>query len=623
MSMAALPITTLAKTARARMQPPAPPDPVSAYALDVVAGRVVAGRLVRLACERHLADLATGHERGLRFDAAAAQHAIDFFPVLRHYKGEWGPGPGKPEGDPVRLEPWQQFIVGSLFGWKRADGLRRFRELYLEVARKNGKTMLAAGLAVRLAFFDGEPGAEVYSVASKRDQAKFVWNDAKRMIERSPALRRRLATYALSITDEASASLFRPLGRDSGESDIGTSPFAAVIDELHVIEDTEDIDAIETGIGARREPVIVKITTAGKKRTSVWWSERSDAIAVLEGRATDDSMLVLVYTLDGCAEHPIPMLGCEDCDDPFDEAVWPKANPNLGVSVKPDTLREQADKARRSPGKLTAYLQFRMNVPTQQSIKAIDMELWDANAGLLHDTRGVVSETYEEWVERMVPPGATGYGALDLASVQDLTADLDIFRTACPDHPEGCVAVVSRFYCPEDGVERRSRHDGVPYADWVRDGYLVATPGNVTDYEYVRERRRTAWQRRLGDGRNQERAAIAEIAFDRWNATQLATQLSADGATMIAVPQTTAGLGPGWREMERLLLEGKLHHGGHPILRWMAGNVEVETDAAGNQKPSKRTSSERIDGIVALDMAIGRLIVHVEEEMAEPWVIVR
>lgn len=572
-------VSTLAPRARRRMQPPMPADPVTQYALDVLAGRIIAGILVRKACERHLSDLATGHERGLYFDVKAAEKAIAFFPLLRHYKGEWA-------GKPIVLESWEKFVVGAVFGWKRADGTRRFRSAYLEVAKKNGKTILAAGIALLLAFFDDEPGAEVYSIATKRDQAKLVWLDAKRMVEKNAWLRDRLHTFALSIANESTASFFRPLGRDSGDAEQGINAHGAVIDELHVIDDPDSIDNVETSMSARRQPLIVKITTAGKKRQSVWADERSDAVAVVEGRATDDSMFVAVFTLD-------------EGDDPFDEAVWPKANPNLGVSVSVDFLREQAAKAKRSPGKLAGYLQLRMNVPTQQAVKAIDMDVWDACDG-----RGP-EETYEDWVAHMVPEGALGFGGLDLASVQDLTADIDVFRDA-----DGLVTAVCRFYCPEEGVKARSEHDNVPYDDWVRDGWLIATPGNVTDYEFVREARKAAATRN----------EISEIGYDRWNATQLTTQLGQDGATCVAIPQTHAGLGPGWRELERLLLESKLRHGGHPILRWMAGNVEVETDAAGNQKPSKAKSSERIDGIVGLNMAIARLIVHAED-MSEPMVL--
>jgi phage terminase large subunit-like protein len=590
------------------MQPPAPPDPVTAYALDVVAGRIVAGRLVRRACERHLSDLATGAERGLRWDAKAAQRAISFFGLLRHYKGEWGPRPGHPLGDPIRLEPWEQFVVGSAFGWKREDGSRRFRQVYLEVAKKQGKTLLAAGVALLLAFFDGEAGAEVYSIATKRDQAKIVWNDARAMRDRSPELAARISSFALSLADESTASFFRPLGRDSGEGEQGINPHGYVIDELHVIDDSDSIDNVETATAARRQPMGWKITTAGKKGAMVWESERADAVAVVEGRATDDSMLVLVYTLDGCPQHGSAQLGCAECDDPFDEANWPKSCPNLGVSVSIDFLRTRAAAARRSPGKLNAFLQLQMNVPVQQTVKALDITAWDRCDGRLVDPETGERESYWNWAERVVPAGAAGFGGLDLASVQDLSALVDAFPLE-----GGRVAIVSRFWCPEEGVGRRSRHDNVPYKDWVRDGYLTATPGNVTDYD---------WIQRDAEARA-ERNQIVETGHDRWNATQLATNMTAGGATMVVVPQTAAGLAPGWNELERLMLAGLLDHGGNPILRWMAGNVELERDSAGNPKPSKSKSSERIDGIVAADMAVGRMIVHQAQESAEPWVMIR
>jgi phage terminase large subunit-like protein len=570
-----------------------------------VSGRIIAGELVRKACERHLRDLADGPERGLRFDVKAADRAIAFFPLLRHYKGELGPQPPrKPLGDPIRLEPWQKFVIGSLFGWMRADGTRRFRALYLEVAKKNGKTTIAAGIALLLAFFDGEPGAQVYVVATKREQAKICWNDGRQMVMANPDLKRRLATLALTISDLRTASYFRPLGRDSDTGEQGIDVHGAIVDELHVLEDRDSIDNIETATSARRQPMVVKITTAGKKRESVWADERADAISVAEGRATDDSMLVLVYCLDHDADGNL-------VDDPFDEAVWPKANPNLGVSVNVATLREQAAIARRSPAKLAAYLQLRMNVPTAIGTRALNIEEWDACSGLatVTDPDGLERlEAYDEWEERTFGTSRTGFGGLDLASVRDLTALVFVSRAA-----DGAIDVRARFWCPEEGIEQRSRVDGVPYADWVRDGFLIATPGNVTDYDYV--------QAEAGELAGVHE--VTEIGFDRWNATQLATDLTSEGATLVAIPQTHAGLGPAWRELDKAVLERKIRHGGHPILRWMAGNVEVETDASGNQKPSKRLSKERIDGIVALDMAIARLMAHGEVEEVEPWAIVR
>jgi phage terminase large subunit-like protein len=568
-------VSTLAPRARRRYQAPPPPDAVTQYALDVIAGRYVAGQLVRKACQRHITDLASAHERGLRWDAAAAEKAIAFFLLLRHYKGEWGPRPGHLEGDQIRLEPWQMFIVGALFGWKRADGTRRFRSVYVEVAKKNGKTLIAAGIAILLGFFDGEAGAEVYSGATKRDQAKLSWLDAVTMVRKNPSLRARIQVNAGSLSDVATASFFKPLGQDS-DTDQGINVHGAIIDELHVHVDRSLLDNLETAASARRQPVIFKITTAGVKRDSVWAEERADAVAVIEGRATDDSMLALIYTLD-------------EGDDPFDEGVWPKANPNLGISVNVDFMRQQAEKAKRSPGALAAFLRFRVNVPTAVSTRAIDIDEWDQCGD-----------------EPVIPDGARVYAGLDLASVKDLTALILVHRDT-----EGFLNAECRFWCPEQGIEQRSRVDGVPYSDWVRDGYLIATPGNVTDYAYVREEAQTT----------AERLDVGEIGYDRWNASQLVTDLAADGAELVAISQTHAGLAAGWRELEKAVLEHKLRHGGHPVLRWMAGNVEVETDAAGNQKPSKARSTERIDGIVGLTMAIGRVIAHVEAEDAEPAVL--
>ncbi|HUT77742.1 MAG TPA: terminase TerL endonuclease subunit [Polyangia bacterium] len=559
-------VSTLAPKARRKRTRKPPPDPVTSYALDVVAGRVVTGELVRKAAERHLADLADS--RGLRFDPKAAQRAIDFFPMLRHYKGDLGrPTKAFPQGHPIMLEPWQQFIVGSAFGWKREDGSRRFRQLYVEVAKKNGKTLMAAGIGMLLAFFDGEPGAEVYAGASKRDQAKLVWLDADMMVRKNPTLRKRLKRYALSLVDERTASSFKPLGKDS-DTDQGINAHGAIIDELHIHKDRELIDNLETATSSRRQPMTVKITTAGTRGATVWEDERSDAVAVVEGRATDDSMLVLIYTLD-------------EGDDPFDEAVWPKANPNLDVSVNAVTLREQSAAAQRSPGKLAPYLRFRMNVPTNVATRAISIDEWDMNDA-----------------EPDIPAGAIVYAGLDLASVQDLSALILVHRDAEGDHH-----VLCRFWCPEEGIEKRSRSDGVPYIDWVRDGYLIATPGSVTDYDFIREEVKTL----------ATTYEIRELAYDKWNATSIVTQLEQDGATCVAISQTTAGMAPGWREVEKLLLEHHFRHGGHPVLRWMAGNVEVETDAAGNQKPSKARSSERIDGMVALTMSEARWMAHVDD----------
>jgi phage terminase large subunit-like protein len=568
-------VSTLAPAARRKMVPPDPPDPITQYALDIVAGRIVAGSLVKKACERHLADLANGADRGLWFDVPAALKAVKFFSLLRHYKGELGKE-DHGRGAFVHLEDWQIFIVGSAFGWKRADGLRRFRSLYIEVAKKNGKTLLAAGLMLLLAFFDNEPGAECYSLATKEDQAKLSWNDGVQFVSKNSAIKSRVRKVGKRLVNETTASFWTPLGRDSDTGDQGINPHGFLVDELHVLESPDAIDNMETATSSRAQPMGVFITTAGVKRESVWANMRADAVAVVEGRATDDTMFVVIYTLD-------------EGDDPFDEAVWPKSNPNLGVSVRLDTLRDQAEKAKRSPAKMAPFLRFRMNIPTSVSTKAIDIDVWDRWI----DADG--NEQRQDAYVIEIPKGIGGYGGLDLASVKDLTALVFLWQAE-----EGWYDCQCWFWCPENGIVERSRRDGVPYADWARDGYLTPTPGDVTDYSFVK-----AAILKLAD-----EAALADVGYDRWNATQMAIELMQEGATMTAIPQTHAGLGPAWRELEKLHLEGRLRHGGNPILRWMAGNVEVETDAAGNQKPSKVHSAERIDGMVALDMALGRWMAH-------------
>lgn len=564
-------VSTLAPRARRRMKPPDPPDVVTQYALDVVAGRIVAGKLVRKACERHVSDLATGHERGLTFDRAEAERSIDFYHLLHHYKGR---------DDLITLEGWQAFIVGSAFGWKRHDGARRFRYIYVEVASKNGKSTIAGGAGVRLAFFDDEPGAEVYAAATKRDQAKIPWNAAVQMVKKSPSLRGRIRVMAGSLYQESTASFFQPLGRDA-DSDQGINPNGAIIDELHVHDNRDLLDNIEKAASVRRQPMIWKITTAGVERESVWAEERADAVAVLEGRATDDSLFAVIYTLD-------------EGDDPFDEAVWPKPNPNLGVSVKTDFLRERAAKAQRSPGALGAYLRYHMNVPTAVSTRAIDIDEWDECTGLGDD------EDYLAWEQRTFAEPRAGYAGLDLASVRDLTAFIFVAKAEEEQDGEPLLDVLCRFYCPAEGIAERSRRDNVPYDEWVRDGYLIATPGNITDHDFIEHD-----ILELGGIH-----IIGDVGFDDWNSGMLPSRLMEQGVRMTKISQRHSGLAPGWREIETGILQRRYRHGGHPILRWMAGNVEVETDALGNQKPSKLRSSEKIDGMVAFDMAMNRWLAH-------------
>ena len=539
-----------------------PKSAVTAYAEDVIAGRVVAGRLVRLACERHLRDLETGKERRLHFDAEQAERVIAFFALLKHSKGEWA-------GQPFILEPWEAFIVGCLFGWKRADGNRRFRMSYVSVARKNGKSTLTAGIGLYLAFFDDEPGAEVYAAATKREQAKIVWSEASRMVSKTPAMKKRITAFVGNLHVESTAQKFEPLGADADNMD-GLNVHCAIIDELHAHKTRHMLDVLTTATGARRQPLIFVITTAGFDRNSVCWEQHDYSVKVLEGILPDDTFFCYVA-------------GIDEGDDWRDEAVWPKANPNLNVSVKAEDLRTKCKRAQEVPGQQNAFRRLHLNEWTEQSERWLDMAVWDENG---------------EPFDPTLLQGRECYTGLDLSSTKDLTALALWF-------PEQHKAVMA-FWVPEEGVRQRADRDRVPYDVWVREGYIEATPGNVVDYDIIRARANEL--RQLYN--------IREIAFDRWNSTQLQTQLMGDGFTVVPFGQGFASMTAPTKEIERLVLERKLGHGGNPVLRWNASNVAVLQDAAGNLKIDKAKSTEKVDGMVALAMAIGRAIVQEAEPVS-------
>jgi len=556
----------------------APPNSaVTAYAEDVIAGRIVAGRLVRLACERHLRDLETGAECGLYFDAAEAERAIAFYPLLKHSKGEWA-------GRPFVLEPWEAFIVGSILGWMRADGTRRFRDAEIELARKNGKSTLAAGTGLKLAFFDNEPGAEVYCAAVKREQSKIVWSEGARMVKATPALKKRITAFVGNLHIEATAQKFEPLGADADNMD-GLNVHCAIIDELHAHKTRHILDVLTTATGARRQPLIFVITTAGFDRNSVCWERHDYSVKVLEGALPDDTFFCYIAGIDPCpkclaAGKTQPVSGCPDCDDWRDETVWVKANPNLGVSVKIEDLRTKCQRAQEVPGQQNAFRRLHLNEWTEQSERWLDMAVWDENGAPFDPS---------------LLEGKGCYAGLDLSSTKDITA-LELWF---PEESK----VLSYFWVPAEGVRQRADRDRVPYDVWVREQYIEATPGNVVDYDIIRVRVNEL--RQLYN--------IREIAIDRWNSTQLQTQLIGDGFTVVPFGQGFASMTAPTKEIERLVLERKLGHGGNPVLRWMASNVAVTQDAAGNLKIDKEKSSEKVDGMVALAMAIGRAMVQETE----------
>lgn len=548
----------------------APECRTTAYARAAVAGEIVVGKLVRLACERHLRDLETAHERGLRWNQAAADRVLDFFPMLEHRKGEKA-------GQGIELELWQCFVIGSVFGWQRWDEasqrwIRRFRIAYVEIARKNGKSTIAAGVGNYLAFFDAESGAEVYAAATKRDQAKIVWSEAKwqiQRLQRKSKAAKRIAILANNLNDESTASKFEPLGADSDSTD-GLNCHANIVDELHAHKTRELWDVLEEAMAARLQPLHFAITTAGHDRASVCWEQREYAIKILEGviPARDaDSYFAYIATLD-------------DADDWADESCWVKANPNLGVSVKLEYLRDKVARALETPGVQNSTRQKHFNVWTEGAKRWFDVAR--------------VAACYDPDVTDDDLAGERCFGGLDLAG----TADLNAYAQVFPDG-EGGYDVRAHFWMPEGNLAKRVREDRVPYDVWAEAGWITLTDGNTRDDQAIL------------DGIRELKAPydVAELGVDPWQMNYIATQLISDGVEVVKVPQTFASLAMASEELEKSIAAGKLRHDGNPVLVWCFSNVVADEDPSGNKKPSKKLSRERIDGVSAVVTAMARTIV--------------
>lgn len=593
-------------------------DLVTQYARDVVARRIVAGKAVRFACERHLRDVKLarargGHPRGLRWEPARAEHAFGFFRALRLADGEHA-------GAAFELQPWQKFIVGSLFGWLIAAGgesgqaperavgtpeparpeaprtaaarrrgvdtrasttwVRRFRTAYIEIGKGNGKTPLAAGLGLYMMIGAGEHGAECYSAAVGRDQAGICFRDALRFRNGSPALVNSTVEHAANLAFPALGSFFRPISSEGRGLD-GKRVYYAAVDELHEHASSVVLDKMRAGTKLWDEALIFMITNSGYDRHSVCWQQHEFSLKVLEGLVENDEHFAYVCALD------------EGDDWMRDEKCWPKANPNLGVSISHRYLRGLVAEAREMPSKQNLVARLNFCVWTEQATRWLPLDRWDGCAG-------------EVDLEQL--RGRECFGGLDLASVSDICALAWVFPPAAAGEPW---KVLTRFWVPEENVARRARRDRVPYDRWIADGLIEATPGNVCDYDIIRARI-------LEDC---ERFRVREIAIDRWNATQISTQLQEEGLTVALFGQGFASMAAPCRELERLVMGGELAHGGNAVLRWMAANCAAAQDPAGNLKPDKAKSTEKIDGIVALLMGLGRAIV-LQEDAGTPGVVV-
>jgi phage terminase large subunit-like protein len=503
---------------------------------------------------------------GCWFDAAAADAAAAFFPkYLRHTEGRWA-------GQPFNLAAWQaERAIRPAYGWKRADGLRLIRSVYLEVPRKNGKTELCAGVSLLCLIGDGEFGGQGYAAAVEKDQARLVFDKASRMASMSEDLSRHLELLKTSIYCPELMASFKPLS-SRPDSKHGFSPSFSIADEIHAWANGELAQVIRDGMGARAQPLSLEITTAGIKGWGYGWEVHDRAMKVLDGTLYDPSFLPVVFAAD-------------PDDDWTDERVWAKANPNLGVSPRLDFLREQCLRARESARLENNFRRYHLNQWTEQVSRWLAIAAWDESAG---------PASWRELEERLA--GRRCFAAVDLSSKIDVTALVLVFP---PAEPDGAWYVLPRFFLPAEDLEARIRRDRLPYDRWAAEGALTLTPGNVVDYGWIEERLRQ-------DGR---RFRIEECAYDAWNATQFATRMQDEGLAMIEFGQGFRSMSEPAKELERLVLQRRWCHGRHPVLREMAKAVSVVSDPAGNIKPDKGAATLRIDGIVAAIMALGRAMV--------------
>ena len=508
------------------------------------------------------------------FDADAAQRAIDFFPnFLVHCKGQLA-------GQPLELEQWEKEIIGTLFGWKRPDGTRRYRTAYIEVPRKAGKSTLGAGIALESLYLDDEPGAEVYSCAAEREQAAIVFGLAKESVLRCPDLLECATIYQRSIVvkDPETGILtgsYKVLSADAFTKH-GLNPSCVIFDELHAQPNPDLWEVMKTGMGARVQPLMVAITTAGFDKHSICYQQHDRAKRIIDGIIEDETFLPVIYAAG------------ED-DDWTAEETWRKAQPNLGVSVSLDHYRIECRAAQDSPRFENTFRRLLLNQWTEQDIRWLNQTRWLELAGNFGDLDGCIC-----------------FGGLDMANTQDLTAFALIFPD---DEDDARWMLKTYFWLPEDTIHRRSRTDGVPYDLWAKNKEVFVTPGDSVSYKQVRHD-----INELG-----ERYNIKMIAADKWNATQLVQELDGDGFNVAMYSQGFAAMNGPSKEFERLIMAGHIEHDNSPVMNWCIRNVAVDEDRMGNGniRPSKKKSKERIDGVVAAIMSLGVGIANNEPDEEE------
>ncbi|HEL1545670.1 TPA: terminase large subunit [Streptococcus suis] len=502
------------------------------------------------------------------YDKAKADRAVTFINNLSHTKGKWA-------GKRFDLLPWQEQIVRDLFGIVKEDGNRQFLTAYIEIPKKNGKSELAAAIALYLLYADNEASAEVYGAACDRNQASIVFDVAKQMVQMSHPLEKRSKIMGATkrIVNYSNAGFYQVLSAETGTKH-GLNVSGLVFDEIHAQPNRHLYDVLTKGSGdAREQPLFFIITTAGTDRNSICYELHTKALDILNGRKKDTSFYPVVY-------------GLSDEDDWNDEANWRRANPSLGHTIGIDRVREAYQQALDNPAEENIFKQLRLNMWTSSSVAWIPEHVY---------AKGNDPIQYENL------KGRSCYAGLDLSSTSDITAFVLVFP---PRFEEENYIVLPYFWLPEDTLELRCRRDHVLYDVWERQGYIKTTEGNVVHYGFI--------EKFIED--LSEIYHIKEIAYDRWNATQMVQNLEGMGLTMVPFGQGYKDMSPPSKELYKLMMEGKIQHGGHPVLKWMGQNVVMRQDPAGNIKPDKEKSVEKIDGIVALIMGMDRCIRHQTDE---------
>ena len=500
--------------------------------------------------------------KGYTYDQAKADRVIEFIErFCIHSKGKWA-------GQPYDLMDWQKRdILEPMFGWMGPDGNRRYKTAAIFTPKKQGKSTMLSALALYFLVADNEPGSEVYTVASDRAQAGIIARECMSLVRSSPFLSSRLEVVESrnTIVDRKTFSRYTVMSSESHRAE-GINAHAVLFDELHSQKDRRLFDALKYAGASRANPYFISISTAGYDRSpgAVWWEQWQYCERVAADPKIDPAFFGKVYT--------VPEQ--KDPEKYFDKKLWHQANPSLGVTISEESFAADATEARNSASKLNSWLRYRMNVPTQADVRWFTPENW--NIGDKQPDEPLA--------------GRECYCGLDLASVRDLSAFVALFPSG-----NGTFDVSCMFWVPIENVAERELKDRIPYAQWIREGWVRTTPGNVTDYETI--------HRDIVDFAGQHQ--IKQVACDRWNATSTMTQLQGQGLDVVGFSQSFSAMSSPCRLLETLVVSGKVRHAGNPVLSWMAGNVALDEDANQNVRPSKRRSTEKIDGIVALVMALG------------------